>query len=126
MSELQDIVGEADKAPFGGDLLDAAQQELAEAPRLLDLSEHRLGQLLSQAVGAGVAAGLDFFAHGGDAGAAAFSFPGVLGPPRRDIGVDLALLQRRKIGVGAIAASADSCVGFLPKLASIASAIGAN
>jgi hypothetical protein len=40
-------VGEADEAPFGGDLLDAAQQELTEAAHLLDLSEHRLGQLLS-------------------------------------------------------------------------------
>ena len=40
-------MGEANEAPLGGDLLDAAQQELAEAARLLDLSEHRLGQLLS-------------------------------------------------------------------------------
>src|SRR5271166_4137111 len=47
LSELQDIVGEADEAPFGGDLLDAPQEELTEAARLLDLSEHRLGQLLS-------------------------------------------------------------------------------
>jgi hypothetical protein len=51
LSELQDIVGEADEAPLGGGLLDAAQQELAEAARLLDLSEHRLGQLLAQAIG---------------------------------------------------------------------------
>src|SRR5580704_17669764 len=50
-----------------------------------------------------MAAGLDLGAHGGDAGAAALSFPRVLGPPRRDIGVDAALLQRRKVGVGAIA-----------------------
>jgi hypothetical protein len=45
-------VGETDEAPLGGDLLDVAQQELAEATRLLDLSEHRFGQLLSQAIGA--------------------------------------------------------------------------
>ena len=119
-------MGEADEAPLVGDLLDAAQEKLTEAARLLDLSEHRLGQLLSSAVRAGVPAGLDSFAHGGDADAAAFSFPGVLGPPRRDVGVDLAFLHRRKVGVGAIAASADSCVGFLPRLASMASAIGAD
>ena len=47
LSELQEIVGEADEAPLGGDLHDAAQQKLTEAARLLDLSEHRLGQLLS-------------------------------------------------------------------------------
>jgi hypothetical protein len=47
LGELQDVVGEADEAPFGGDVLDAAQEELAEAARLLDLSEHRLRQLLS-------------------------------------------------------------------------------
>jgi hypothetical protein len=47
MGELQDVVGEADEAPFGGDLLDAAQEELTEAARLLDLPEHRLGQLFS-------------------------------------------------------------------------------
>ena len=47
LGELQDIVGEADEAPLLGDLLDAAQEKLTEAARLLDLSEHRLGQLLS-------------------------------------------------------------------------------
>src|SRR5580704_16993700 len=47
LSELQEIVGEADEAPLGGDLHDAAQQKLTEAARLLDLSEHRFGQLLS-------------------------------------------------------------------------------
>jgi len=66
-------VGDIDNAPFCGDLLDAAQQELAEAARLLDLSEHRLRQLLPQAIGADVAAGLDLLAHRGDAPTAAFS-----------------------------------------------------
>ena len=50
-----------------------------------------------------MAAGLDFFAHGGDIRAAAFSFPSAFGPSRRDIGVDGALPQRRKVGVGAVA-----------------------
>src|SRR5271166_6213262 len=88
VGELQDVVGDADKAPFGGDLLDPAQQELTEAARLLDLSEHRLRQLLPQAIGTLVAAGLDLLAHRGDARAAAFSRAGVLGPSRRAVGVD--------------------------------------
>jgi hypothetical protein len=46
LNELQNIVGEADQTPFGGGLLDATRQELAEAARLLDLTEHRFGQLL--------------------------------------------------------------------------------
>ena len=33
LSELQDIVGETDEAALGGDLLDAAQQELASRSR---------------------------------------------------------------------------------------------
>ena len=40
----------ADERPFAAHLVDAAQQELTEAARLLDLSEHRLGQLLAQAI----------------------------------------------------------------------------
>jgi hypothetical protein len=46
LNELQNIVGEADQTPFGGGLLDATRQELAEAARLLDVTEHRFGQLL--------------------------------------------------------------------------------
>ena len=43
LGKLQDVVGEADEAPLSGDLLDAAQEELTEAARLLDLSKHRFG-----------------------------------------------------------------------------------
>ena len=59
VGELEKIVGSADKSPLGAHLFEAAQQELAESARLFDLSEHRLGQLLAQPVGAGVSAGLD-------------------------------------------------------------------
>jgi hypothetical protein len=68
VSELEKIMGGADKSPLGAHLFEAAQQELAESARLFDLSEHRLGQLLAQPVGAGVSAGLDLGAHGFDAG----------------------------------------------------------
>ena len=48
--QLQEVVGGADHGPFGTYFLDAAQQELAEAACLFDLSEHRLHHLLSQSV----------------------------------------------------------------------------
>ena len=44
----------ADDGPLGAHFFEAAQQELAETAGLFDLSEHRLGQLLAQPVGAGV------------------------------------------------------------------------
>ena len=66
MCELEKIVGGADDGPLGAHLVDAAHQELAESACLLDLPEHRLGELLAQSVGAGVPAGLDFCAHGLD------------------------------------------------------------
>ena len=47
LSQLQQIVGGTDNAPFRAHLLDAPQQELAEAAPLLDLPEHRFGQLLA-------------------------------------------------------------------------------
>ena len=40
--KFQEIVGGADHGPLGTYFLDAAQQELAEAAWLFDLSEHRL------------------------------------------------------------------------------------
>jgi len=64
--ELEKIVGGADDGPLGAHLVDAAHQELAESACLLDLPEHRLGELLAQPVGAGVPAGLDLCAHGLD------------------------------------------------------------
>src|SRR5258708_20884899 len=64
--ELEKIVGGADDGPLGAHLVDAAHQELAEPACLLDLPEHRLGELLAQPVGAGMASGLDLRAHGLD------------------------------------------------------------
>ena len=48
--KFQEIVGGADHGPLGTYFLDAAQQKLAEAACLFDLSEHRLHHLLSQSV----------------------------------------------------------------------------
>jgi hypothetical protein len=46
--QLQEVVGDANHGPLGTHFLDAAQQELAEAACLFDLSEHRFHHLLSQ------------------------------------------------------------------------------
>ena len=43
-------MGGADQRPFGLHFLDASQQELPEAACLLDLSEYRLDDLLSEPV----------------------------------------------------------------------------
>jgi hypothetical protein len=43
-------VGGADHRPFLSDLAEAAEEELSEASRRLDLTEHRLDDLLAQAV----------------------------------------------------------------------------
>ncbi len=48
--EFCDVVGSADHGPFGFDLVDAAQEELAEASCLLDLAEDRLDDLFSQSI----------------------------------------------------------------------------
>jgi len=45
--ELVEIVSGADQRPFGSHFVDAAQEELAEAPRLFDLAEDRFDDLLS-------------------------------------------------------------------------------
>jgi hypothetical protein len=48
--ELEHVVRCADQRPFGEDFVDAAQQELAEALRLFDLSEDRLDDGLAPRV----------------------------------------------------------------------------
>src|SRR3954447_18608421 len=50
--ELEKVVGGADHGPFAPDLIEAAQEELAEASGMLDLSEHRLDHLLALPVNA--------------------------------------------------------------------------
>ena len=47
MRQLQEIVDGAHDRPLGTHVGEAAQQKLAEAARLFDLAEYRLGQLLA-------------------------------------------------------------------------------
>src|SRR3981189_766426 len=77
--EFCEVVGGADHGPFGFDLVDAAQEELAEASCLLDLAEDGLDDLFAQSIPASIACALEFFAHFGDEpcriGASFWSWP---------------------------------------------------
>src|SRR5260370_15652606 len=68
VGELEQIVDGADHRPLGSDLVEAAQEELAEASGMLDLAEHRFDDLLSQAVAAAPAGPLALLQHGRPAG----------------------------------------------------------
>lgn len=85
-------MGGADHRPFGAHFLESAQQELAEAPGLLDLSEHRLHDLFPQPVAAAVSGAPQFLPHGLSEWTAGLSFSGsrMLGAARGDIGGDAA------------------------------------
>src|SRR5258708_35116551 len=87
----------ADHRPLGSDLVEAAQEELAEASGMLDLAEHRFDDLLSQAVAAAPAGALEFCRHGGLARA--------FGPASRPRGLRLAVARptRGQIARGAAA-----------------------
>src|ERR1022692_5030743 len=96
VGELEQIVDGADHRPLGSDLVEAAQEELAEASGMFDLAEHRFDDLLSQAVAAAPAGALEFCRHGGLARAfRPTSRPGgmrlaVARPARSQIGGDSA------------------------------------
>src|SRR6266567_5212523 len=82
--QLEEVVGGADHGPLGPHFLDAAQQELAEAACLFDLSEHRFHHLLSQSVRGFEAAVVDLLSHLLGQRSASFSVLGgwVLGTSR--------------------------------------------
>src|SRR6266567_5523798 len=103
--QLQKVVGGADHGPLGPHFLDAAQQELAEAAGLFDLSEHRFHHLLSQSVGRFEAAIVDLLSHPSGQRSADFSVLGgwVLGTSGRDIAVDTVCFERFEIGFAAVA-----------------------
>src|SRR5580704_18284144 len=85
VSELEQIVDGADHRPLGSDLVEAAQEELAEASGMFDVAEHRFDDLLSQAVAAAPAGELEFSGHDG----LARSF----GPTPRTGGMRLAMAR---------------------------------
>ena len=85
--------------------LDAAQQKLAEAACLFDLSEHRLHHLLSQSVRRFEAAVVDLCAHQLRQRSTNFSVCRcrVLSASRCDIAVDTTGYERFEIGFAAVA-----------------------
>src|SRR6266704_3947935 len=103
--QLQEVVGGADHRPLGTYFLDAAQQELAEAACLFDLSEHRFHYLLSQSVGRFEAVVVDLLSHSLGQRSANFSVLGgwVLGTSGRDIAVDTVCFEPFEIGFAAVA-----------------------
>jgi hypothetical protein len=105
-------VGGADHGPFGTDFLDAAQQELAEAACLFDLSEHRFHHLLSQSVGRFEAAVVDLVSHPLRQRSADLSVRGgrVLGASGRDISVNAMCFERFEIGFAAAELMSESGV----------------
>ena len=90
---------------LGTYFVDAAQQKLAEAACLFDLSEHRLHHLLSQSVRRFEAAVVDLFAHQLRQRSTNFSVCRcrVLGASRCDTAVDTTCYERFEIGFAAVA-----------------------
>src|SRR5437764_15008973 len=103
--EFCEVVGGADHGPFSFDLVDAAQEELAEASCLLDLAEPGLDDLFSQSIPASMACALELCTHSGDE-RAGFEFPfcrgrlgAVLLSSGGDVALDPAPNERAKIGL---------------------------
>ena len=67
--QLQKVMRGAYERPLAGDIVDSAQQELAESSGLLDLTEHRLDYLFSQPVATTVPTQAKLLPHGIDVGA---------------------------------------------------------
>src|SRR6266849_3953539 len=103
--ELGQVVGGADHCPFGLHFLDATQQELSEPSCLLDLSEYRLDDLLSESVSASPSRPLELGAHGLSERPAdlPFDFGGVFGFSSCDVSVDTAIGQGLQVGFAQIA-----------------------
>src|SRR5665213_1378535 len=120
--EFCEVVGDADHRPFGFDLVDAAQEELAEASCLLDLAEDGLDDLFSQSIPASIACALELCAHSGDE-RTGFEFPfrrgrlgAVLLPSGGDVALDPASNERVKIGLRAIARIGRCFIRVLPEI----------
>src|SRR5665213_1192604 len=107
--ELDEVVGGADDRPFGLHFLAPAQQELAEPSCLLDLSEHRLDDLLAQSIAAAMTGTPELGAHPDEERSrrerpfGGSGYGSVLLPPRRDVAVDPPPAERAKIGGRAVA-----------------------
>src|SRR5258708_10926249 len=119
--EFCEVVCDADHGPFGFDLVDAAQEELAEASCLLDLAKDGLDDLFSQSIPASIACALVLWAHSGDA-RAGFELPFSRGRPGAVLlssGGHLALDppsgERASIDMRSISRIAPRCIRLIPR-----------
>src|SRR4029077_739469 len=104
--ELCEVVSGADDRPFGAHFVDASQQELPEPPCLLDLSEHRLDDLLSKPVPASPSRALELVPHGLGERLLdrPLAFGGVFGASDCDVSADLAIGQGLQVRLAQIPA----------------------
>jgi hypothetical protein len=111
-------VGGANQGPLGTHLLNTAQQELAEAACLLDLSEHRLDDLFPQPVAASPTRPLELSSHGlGERPAdLALGLVGVFGATCGDVGGNAALVERSKVRLTQVAAVGGGFFGLAPEV----------
>src|SRR6266852_1340962 len=112
-------MGNAEQAPFMPDVVEATQQELSEAARVLDLAEHRLDDLLAQSIPTTAAGALELARHRRDQAAqpplALIDRGGaaMLLPAGGDVGGDAALGEAGNVGFGTVAGIGGSFVGTL-------------
>src|SRR6266436_389582 len=104
--ELGEVVGGADHRPFGLHFLDATQQKLSDPSCLLDLSEYRFDDLLSEPVPASPSRPLELGAHGLGERPTDLSFDlgGMLGSSSCDVSADTAIGQDLEVRLAQIAA----------------------
>src|SRR5688572_25526660 len=101
--QLGQVVGGADQRPFVPDLAEAAQQELTEAARLLDLTDHRLDRRLAPPVARAPAGALEPRRHRRQSAArleppaAARVGRAAGGAARREIAADAARRERGEV-----------------------------
>src|SRR5689334_16880332 len=100
--ELEQVVGGADHCPFLSDLVEPAEKELAKAPGMLDLTEHRLGNLLAQPIATAPARAFELCGHGSNTRSTAPTLATAVGlavpyPARGDVAVDPAACEVEEI-----------------------------
>ena len=98
----------ADDGPFAADVVEASEEEAAEAAGVLDLSEDGFDDLLSEPVSASSPGAPELEGHGGDASACEAALAGegagaMTQPSRREVGGDPAPRELHEVGLGAVA-----------------------
>src|ERR1700675_2579761 len=105
LCELEKVVGGAYDRPLALYFLDTTHQELPEPSCRLDLPEHRLDDLLPEAVSAAPAAPPELALHRLGQWAKGFTLGSdrVLRPSDGDVALDVALIEGRKVRLRAVA-----------------------